>query len=103
MTWLRNFWMQLSGAKNAVLEAENARLIETNAVLEEENFALRSELRATVNSLLSGAGVAPLPAFEQEKPKPIQRIRRLTLHQRQQIYPRQTLPKEKQHANETRS
>jgi hypothetical protein len=71
------------------------KLEETVAVLEEENAALRKDNRALQNSLLSGAGVAPLPEFEEIKPKAIHRIRNLSLHQRQRVFQMSTMPKEK--------
>jgi hypothetical protein len=69
------------------------QLEETVAALEEENAALRKDNRALQNSLLSGAGVTPLPEFEEVKPKPINRIRRLSLHQRQRVFQMATMPK----------
>lgn len=81
MTWLRQIWERVCGTRLALVEAENESLLATNAALEDENYRLRAEQRALTNSLLSGAGVAPLPPVNEEPPKPIQRIRRLTVHQ----------------------
>ena len=96
MTWLRRIWERVCGTRLALVEAENARLLDTNAALEEENSALRREVRALENSLLSGAGVAPLPGVEEVKAKPIQRIRRLSLHQRQRVHELKTTPKKEE-------
>jgi hypothetical protein len=85
MTWLRQLWQRISGIRLALVESENRLLIETNAALEEENYRLRGEVRALTNSLLSGAGVTPLPPVNEEPPKPIQRIRHLTVHQERRL------------------
>jgi hypothetical protein len=74
------------------------QLEETNAVLEEELAASRREIRNLENSLLTGAGVAPLPGLEEVKAKPITRIRRLSLHQRQRVFQAATMPKEERGA-----
>lgn len=81
MAWLRQIWERVCGTRLALVEAENELLLATNRALEEENFRLRAEQRALTNSLLSGAGIAPLPPVNEEPPKPISRIRRLTVHQ----------------------
>jgi len=82
MHWLLQTWRAVTTSKRtALLEAENARLTETNAVLEDELLELRKENRALLNTILSQAGVTPLPSVEEEKPKPVSRIRHLTLHQ----------------------
>ncbi len=73
--------------------AYTRQLEETNAVLELENEALRKDIRALENSILSGAGITPLPEFQEVKPKPVQRIRRLSLHQRQRVFQMNTMPK----------
>jgi hypothetical protein len=94
MSWLRRIWERVCGTRLALLEAENAQLLETNAVLEEELALARRDIRALENSLLTGAGVAPLASVEEVKSKPIQRIRRLSLHQRQRVHEAKTTPKE---------
>jgi hypothetical protein len=71
-------------------------LEETNAVLELELDALRKDYRRLENSLLSGAGVAPLPEFEEVKAKPVKRIRRLSLHQKQRMFALETMPKKEE-------
>lgn len=96
MNWLRNIWERVCGTRLALIEAENARFRETNAVLEEELASARREIRALENSLLSGAGVAPLAPIEDLKTKPIQRVRRLSLLQRQRVHELKTLPKQEE-------
>ena len=89
-------WQRIRAAWHWLCTSRYTRqLEETNAVLEEELAAKAREIRALENSLLSGAGVAPLPPVEEVKSKPIQRIRRLSLHQRQKLFEVRTLPKEK--------
>lgn len=80
--WLHNL---LTSKRTALLEAENGRLRETNAALEAELEQSRKETRAAVNTLLSQAGVTPLPPAEEVK-TPTQRMRRLTLQQQQRLY-----------------
>lgn len=75
MNWLFHFFTE-----KTLLRHHNQQLVETNAALEEENAILRSDIRSLVNSSLSQAGVAPLPASD-EPIKPIQRIRRPSFHQ----------------------
>lgn len=83
MNRLKKFLRDLLTSKElALTRAENARLAETNAVLEEELSKTRAELRGVINTVLSQAGVTPLPSVAEEAPKPIQRIRHLTLHQK---------------------
>jgi hypothetical protein len=67
-------------------EAENERLTETNLVLEDELAEARRENRAILNLQLQAAGLRTLPEIAPtEKPKPIQRVRRLSLHQQQRL------------------
>lgn len=96
MTWLRQIWERVCGTRLALIEAENSLLLETNAVLEEELASARRDIRALENSLLSGAGVAPLSELEEVKTKPIQRIRRLSLLQRQRVHEMKTTPKQEE-------
>lgn len=85
MNWLRRFWERVSGIRLALVEAENARLVETNQVLELEVAQLRGEVRALENTVLSQAGVAPLPPLADEAVKPaVNRVRHMTLHQQRQ-------------------
>jgi hypothetical protein len=93
---LRRTWERICGTRLALVEAQNGLLAETNSVLEEELAAARREIRTLENSLLSGAGVSPLPPVEEVKTKKIQRIRRLSLHQRQKVYEAQTAPKKEE-------
>lgn len=92
MKWIKQFWRNLV-AEKALLKAENKRLRETNFALEEENEQLRKDLRGSLNTLLSQAGVQPLPDAEQVK-TPTGRMRHLTLQQRQRLYAIQTTPKQ---------
>lgn len=86
MTWLRELWRKwTTSSELALLKAENRRLKEANFALEEELGDTKKELRAAVNNLLSHAGVAPLPPHE-ETPPPRNRMRNLTLQQRQRLY-----------------
>lgn len=82
MNRLKQFLRDLLTSKElALTKAENARLAETNAVLEEELAKSRAELRGVINTVLSQAGAAPLPPVAEEAPKPIARIRKMTMHQ----------------------
>jgi hypothetical protein len=100
MKHLAEFWRSLfTSTETALLRAENKRLKETNFALEDENEQLRKELRGTVNTVLSQAGVAPLPPHEEVK-APVRKMtmRRLTFQQRQRLYAAVTAPKEKDDA-----
>ena len=90
LKWIRNFF---TSKRTALLEAENVRLRETNLALESELEESRKETRAAVNTLLSQAGVTPLPPAEEVKTH-TERIRRLTYQQKQRLYAVQTAPKE---------
>jgi hypothetical protein len=89
--WLRNL---LTSKRTALLEAENMRLRETNLALEAELEQSRKETRAAVNTLLSQAGVTPLPPAEEVKTYP-ERMRRLTWQQRQRLHALETASKAK--------
>jgi hypothetical protein len=92
--WLKNWWRLITTSTElALVKAENRRLRESNLALEDELENSRAELRAAVNNLLSQAGVAPLPPHEEIKP-PANRMRRLTLGQRQRLYAIATTPAE---------
>jgi hypothetical protein len=92
MSWLRNLF---TSKRTALLEAEVSRLRETNLALEAELEQSRKETRAAVNTLLSQAGVAPLPPAEEVKTQ-TQRMRRLTFQQKQRLYAVETQPKEQE-------
>lgn len=104
MNWLRKLWRRFAGTDAALLRAENKRLGEANFALEDDNEDLRKELRAAVNTVLSQAGVAPLPPHEDLNP-PIRkmRMRRLTWQQKQRLYAAATAPKEKEDGRTERS
>jgi hypothetical protein len=91
-SWLRNL---VTSKRTALLEAEVSRLRETNLALEAELDQSRKETRAAVNTLLSQAGVAPLPPAEEVK-TPTERMRRLTFQQRQRLHAIATAPKAKE-------
>lgn len=96
MNWLKKLWRDWTTSKEmALLQAENKRLKESNFILEDENERLRNELRGAVNTLLSQAGVAPLPGVEEVKTV-TPRIRRMSWQQRQRMYAVETMPKEKE-------
>src|SRR5271157_2381091 len=84
MTWLYKLWGRIF-TEAALLRAENERLIETNSALELELEALRRDNRALINAQLKQAGIVTLPELAEEKPKPINRVRHLSLHQRQRL------------------
>ena|ERR1700758_3201401 len=86
--WLRNLF---TSKRTALLEAENLRLRETNLALEAELEQSRKETRAAVNTLLSQAGVAPLPPAEEVKTH-TERMRRLTWQQQQRLHALKTMP-----------
>jgi hypothetical protein len=54
---------------------------------------LRKDNRALVNAQLKQAGIVSLPDLPEEKPEPINRVRRLSLHQRQRIHASATDPR----------
>jgi hypothetical protein len=87
-SWLRNLF---TSKRTALLEAEVSRLRETNLALEAELEQSRKETRAAVNTLLSQAGVTPLPPAEEVKTYP-ERMRRLTWQQKQRVYAERTRP-----------
>lgn len=89
LNWWRGFW---TSKETALLRAENERLIETNLALEQEIVALRKDNRALVNAQLKQAGIVSLPELADEKPEPINRIRKLSLHQRQRVHSMRTDP-----------
>lgn len=94
MNRLQQFLRDLLTSKElALTKAENERLTETNAALEYELTTLRKDNRALVNAQLKQAGIVTLPDLAEEKPEPIQRIRRLSLHQRQREHARVTDPR----------
>ncbi len=92
MNWLRDLF---TSKRTALLEAEVSRLRETNLALEAELDQSRRETRAAVNTLLSQAGVAPLPPAEEVK-TPTERMRRLSFQQKQRMYAVKTAPFEAQ-------
>lgn len=71
------------------------RLRETNLALEAELEQSRKETRAAVNTLLSQAGVTPLPPAEEVKTH-TERMRRLTWQQQQRLHAIATAPKQKE-------
>lgn len=93
MNWFKQKWERVCGTRLALTLQENAQLRETNAVLEEELLAARKEIRALENTALSATGHTPLPGFEEVETKPIQRVRHLSLHQRQRFHEIKTWPK----------
>lgn len=88
--WWRAFWMS---KEVALLRAENEQLAETNRALEEELILLRTDNRALVNAQLKQAGIVSLPELERPKMEPINRVRRLSLHQRQRMHAIATDPR----------
>jgi hypothetical protein len=93
LNWLRKFWQGLwTSPETLLLRAENQRFKETCLVLEDENEALKKDLRAAVNNLLSEAGAAPLPSDEIAKPGKKVTHRRLSWQQRQRLYAHATAP-----------
>ena len=94
MNRFRKFWQSLwTSSETLLLRAENKRLRETCLAIEDENEALKKDLRAAVNNLLSEAGAAPLPADETVKPAERKLThRRLSWQQRQRVYARETTP-----------
>lgn len=89
MKWLTKFL-----AEKELLRSENALLTATNAALEVEIFELQRDNRLLVNAQLKQAGVVSLPDLEPHAPA-APRMRKLTLHQRQQMHAYLTDPARK--------
>lgn len=88
MPWLKTLF---TSKRFALLEAENGRLLETNLVLEKELAALKRDNRALINMRLKQSGDA-LPDEPAEQII-INRVRKLSLHQRQREYAIKTDPR----------